>query len=384
MAIEMVESGFCSPIIKVIGVGGGGCNAVDRMLDCRVENIQFLACNTDVQVLRKTRAQKVQIGLKETLGYGAGSKPAVGAQSCESAEEQGKISEALKGADMVLIVAGMGGGTGTGAAPVIARIARSMGILTVGVVTKPFHEEGRARMMLAEEGIRKLNEHVDGLIVILNQNILKSGRNLSEMEAYRLVDDVLRQAVQGISDLISTTGFRNVDFGDVRKVMENRGKVLMGIGRATGDNKGVNAVNMAINNPLLDDISIDGAEAAIVNITAGHDLPMADAQAIMRAVRENMADDGLLISGRVVDEHCKDEVIVTVIAAGLKHSEQRSIKNDEEIVSSGEFLAGMRGGAAPPALHEVPPLPYAQGHAGISSNDTEIPTYLRFRRERPF
>ena len=381
MTIEMVETAFSPTVIKVIGVGGGGCNAVNRMIACRLENIQFIACNTDTQVLFKSNAsEKIQLGQKLTRGLGAGADPAVGEKACEEVQE--RITEALKGADMVFVTAGMGGGTGTGAAPVVARIARSLGILTVGVVTKPFHHERRTRMEQAEEGIRRLIENVDALITIPNQNLLKlADRKTSLEDGYRMADDVLRQAVQGISDLITKTGFVNVDFADVRKIMANRGQALMGVGIGTGDNRGITAARMAINNPLLDDASIEGADAVLINITSSHNLSILEYQEIVEAIGERVAENALLICGNVFDDRYKEEVLVTVIATGFKKCATRSMKGDEEMISSGEFLMGMRGAGQPP-LREVPPLPLAAGHTGVSGDDIEIPTFLRTRPRR--
>ena len=382
MAIEMVESAFSPTVIKVVGVGGAGCNAVNRMIACRLQNVQFIACNTDAQVLFKSCApEKIQLGQKLTRGLGAGADPAVGEKACEEAQD--RIAEAISGADMVFVTAGMGGGTGTGAAPVVARIARSQGILTVGVVSKPFHNDGRVRMELAEEGIRRLIDHVDALIVIPNQNLLKlADRKTSLAEAYRMADDVLRQAVQGISDLITKTGFVNVDFADVRKIMANRGQALMGVGIGSGDDRGVAAARMAISNPLLDDASIDGADAVLINITSNHDLAIVEYQEIMDVIRESVAENALIICGNVFDESYKEDVLVTVIATGFKQGQSRSAQSDGEMVTSGEFLMGMRRAAAPPNLREVPPLPAAASYTGAGSYDYETPTFLRTTRPR--
>ncbi|MDR2733590.1 MAG: cell division protein FtsZ [Spirochaetota bacterium] len=380
MTIEMVEQ-VCSPtVIKVIGVGGGGCNAVNRMISCRLDNIQFIAANTDAQALFKSNAlEKIQLGQKLTKGLGAGASPEIGEKACEEAQE--RVTEALKGADMIFVTAGMGGGTGTGAAPLIARIARSLGILTVGIVTKPFHFEGRPRMEHAEEGIRKLIEHVDALITIPNQNLItNSTRKHTLEECYRQADDVLRQAVQGISDLITKTGHVNVDFADVRKVIANRGQALMGVGLASGDNKAAVAAHIAINNPLLEDSCIDGAEAVLINITSGYGFSIVDYQEIVETVREKVSDDAEIICGNVFDDRYKDEVLVTVIATGFKRVQERAQKS-EEMVSGNEFFMGMKQPAAvgtrgEPVLRELPPFPGA-AYTGVSSDNIDIPAFLR-------
>jgi cell division protein FtsZ len=382
MTIEMVES-TCNPtVIKVIGVGGGGCNAVNRMISCRLENIQFIACNTDAQVLFKSNAlEKIQLGQKLTKGLGAGADPAIGEKAAEEAQEM--ISEVLKGANMAFVTAGMGGGTGTGAASVVARIARSLGILTVGIVTKPFHFEGKKRMEQAEEGVRKLIEHVDALITIPNQNLLKlSDRKTSLDDGYRMADDVLRQAVQGISDLITKTGYMNVDFADVRKIMANRGQALMGVGISNGDSKGAAATRAAINNPLLEDASIDGADALLINITSGHNLSINEYQESMEVVREKVAEDAEIICGHVFDDRYKDEVVVTVIATGFKRPGEHAQKGGEDMVSSDEFFTGSRNSSAKPPLMEVLPLSNAAGYTGVSDDNIEIPTFLRTRPRR--
>jgi cell division protein FtsZ len=280
----------------------------------------------------------------------------------------------------------MGGGTGTGAAPLVARIARSLGILTVGIVTKPFHFEGRKRMEQAEEGIRKLIEHVDALITIPNQNLIaNSTRRHTLEECYRQADDVLRQAVQGISDLITKTGYINVDFADVRKVMANRGQALMGVGQASGDTKGTAAARLAINNPLLEDSCIDGAEAILINITSGHGFSIMEYQEIVEVVREKVADDAEIICGNVFDDRYKDEVLVTVIATGFKRVRERAQQQPgaEDLVSSNDFLMGTRQPlpsltpSAQPALRELTTFPPAGSYTGVSNDNYEIPTFLR-------
>ena len=355
MGIELVTQPASNPtVIKVIGVGGGGCNAVNRMINCGMDNIQFISANTDAQVLFKSNAlEKIQLGQRLTKGLGAGADPEVGERAAE--EVQDKITEVLQGADMVFVTAGMGGGTGTGAAPVISKIAKSMGALTVGIVTKPFHFEGRKRMSQAEKGIEKFIEHVDTLITIPNQNLMKvADRKTSLADSFKMADDVLRQAVQGISDLITKIGCINVDFADVRKIMKLKGQALMGVGMASGENKAVEAARMAINNPLLEDSSIQGADALLINVTSGEDLSLQEFYEAVEAVGEQVSPDAEIICGNVFDEKLKDEVLVTVIATGFDREERvDETDRDVELVSTEEFR---RSG-----LHEVKPAVQEKG-----------------------
>ncbi|HOG64058.1 MAG TPA: cell division protein FtsZ [Spirochaetota bacterium] len=387
MTIEMVEPSSNPTVIKVIGVGGGGCNAVNRMISCRMENIQFIAANTDAQVLFKSNAlEKIQLGQRLTKGLGAGASPDVGEKACEEAQE--RIAEVLQGADMVFVTAGMGGGTGTGAAPIVAKIARSLGALTVAIVTKPFHFEGKKRMEQAEEGIRRLIEHVDTLITIPNQNLIKiSDRKTSLEDGFRMADDVLRQAVQGISDLITKTGHINVDFADVRKIMSNKGQALMGVGIAGGENKGAAAARAAVNNPLLEDSSIEGAESLLVNITSDHNFSITEYQEVVDAVREKVSQDAEIICGNVFDDRYKDEVMVTVIATGFRHARERVVAGGNvEFVSNNDFLGGVRTASqydkVPPSREAVPEPVFAGGaYSGYSDDNIDIPAFLRNRNQ---
>lgn len=341
MTIEMVESASNPTTIKVVGVGGGGCNAVNRMISCGLEHIQFIAANTDAQVLYKSKAyENIQLGQRLTKGLGAGADPDIGEKAAEEAQD--RISEILQGSDMVFVTAGMGGGTGTGAAPVISKIARSVNALTVAIVTKPFHFEGKHRMGIAERGINKLIEHVDTLITIPNQNLLKiADRSTSLADSFKAADDVLRQAVQGISDLITKTGFMNVDFADVRRVMKHKGQALMGIGMASGENRALEAAEMAINNPLLEDTSIDGADALLINVTSGHNLSLQEYEEVVSLVRERVAGDAEIICGNVFDDHFTEELMVTVIATGFpveaETVQSKRISDQSEVVSSSEL-----------------------------------------------
>ena len=303
-------------VIKVIGVGGAGGNAVNRMIEDGVQGVSFIAANTDVQALNSNNAEvKIQLGPKLTRGLGAGSHPETGQKAAEESEET--IEDALKGADMIFITAGMGGGPGTGAAPVIAKIARETGALTVGVVTRPFSFEGPKRSKNAAEGIAKLKEYVDTLVIVANNRLLEIvDKKTPMMEAFKEADNVLKQGVQGISDLITSTDYVNLDFADVKTVMENQGAALMGIGRASGENRTVEATKMAISSPLLE-VSIDGAKQVLLNITGGPDLTLFEAQDASEIVSTAAGEDVNIIFGTAINPNLGDEVVVTVIATGI-------------------------------------------------------------------
>ncbi|MCR3921509.1 MAG: cell division protein FtsZ [Firmicutes bacterium] len=315
--------------IKVIGVGGGGSNAVKRMIAAGLQGVEFISVNTDAQALYMAESgSKLQIGEKLTKGLGAGANPEIGKNAAEESREE--LKQALKGADMVFVTAGMGGGTGTGAAPIIAEVARELGALTVGVVTKPFTFEGRRRQASAEKGIAELKESVDTLIVIPNDRLLQVVEKRTPMiEAFRIADDVLRQGVQGISDLIAVPGLINLDFADVKTIMKETGAALMGIGVASGDNRTVEAAKAAIASPLLE-TSIDGARGVLLNITGGSDLGLFEVNEAADIVAEAADPDANIIFGAVIDESLKDEVRVTVIATGFDHraSERKQIVDE--------------------------------------------------------
>ncbi len=303
--------------IKVIGVGGSGCNAVNTMIRMGLEGVEFITANTDRQALDASLAPtKLPIGQELTKGLGAGANPEVGRKA--ALEDYAKISEMLAGADMVFITAGMGGGTGTGAAPVFAKIAREVGALTVGVVTKPFFFEGKKRLKNAEQGIIFLRENVDSLITIPNQRLLAiAGSTLSMLDAFKKADEVLLNAVQGISDLINHTGLINSDFADVRTIMQNKGLALMGIGYGSGEHRSVEAATNAISSPLLEDVSIEGATGIIINVTGGSNLTIHEVNEATTLIMEAAHEDAEIIFGTVIDESLKDDVKVTVIATGL-------------------------------------------------------------------
>jgi cell division protein FtsZ len=309
-----------SAVIKVIGVGGGGGNAVNTMVTSGINKVDFIVANTDAQALRSSKASvKVALGGQLTKGLGAGANPNVGRDA--ALEDRAKLTELLKGADMIFIAAGMGGGTGTGAAPVIAEVAREVGALTVGIVTKPFSREGKQRMAKADEGVRALKQHVDSLIIIPNDRLISiAPRSLGILDAFKPADDVLRQAVQGISDLITTSGFINVDFADVKAIMSERGMAMMGIGIADGDNRAVEAAIKAISSPLLEDIDVSGAKGVLVNITGSSSMTMDDFDAVNKTVHEKVHEDANIIIGVVIDEAMEGTIKVTAIVTGFGDS----------------------------------------------------------------
>ena len=308
--------------IKVIGVGGAGNNAVNRMIEAGIKGVDFIAVNTDRQALTKSKAgTKIQIGEKITRGLGAGANPDIGAQSAE--ENKSEIAETLRGADMVFVTAGLGGGTGTGAAPIVAQAAKEMGILTIGVVTKPFTFEGKKRLSQAERGIESLKGKVDALVVIPNDKLLQIiDRKTSINDAFRMADDVLRQGVQGISDLIAVTGTVNLDFADVKTIMKDTGMAHMGIGRASGENRAEDAAKQAVQSPLLE-TSIEGAGGVIINITGGEDLGLHEVNTAAELVQRSVDPEANIIFGTVTDPDMKDEIQITVIATGFEKPEAR-------------------------------------------------------------
>ena len=317
---ELVERLAPNAVIKVIGVGGGGGNAVAHMVNAGVDGVEFITANTDSQAIKQSGAkQQLQLGSNVTKGLGAGANPEVGRQA--ALEDRERILEALDGADMVFITAGMGGGTGTGAAPVVAQLAKERGILTVAVVTKPFPFEGRRRMQVALKGIEELANHCDSLITIPNEKLITVlGRDATMMQAFRAANDVLLGAVQGIADLIVRPGLINVDFADVRTVMSEMGLAMMGSGTARGDDRAQAAAEAAISNPLLDEVNLSGANGVLVNITAGPDFTMREFDEVGRIIEEFSSEDATVVIGTVLDPEMADEVRVTVVATGLGRS----------------------------------------------------------------
>ena len=357
--------------IKVIGVGGAGNNAVNRMLDQGIKSVDFIAVNTDRQALQKSKAStKIQIGEKITRGLGAGANPDVGAQSAE--ESKTELSEVLRGADMVFVTCGMGGGTGTGAAPIVAGLAKEMGILTIGVVTKPFTFEGKKRLAQAERGIESLKSKVDTLIVIPNDKLLQIiDRKTSMAEAFLMADDVLRQGVQGISDLITVTGTVNLDFADVKTIMLNTGMAHMGTGRASGENKAEDAAKEAIQSPLLE-TSIEGARGVIINITGGEDLGLQEVNTAAELIQRSVDPEANIIFGTVIDPEMQDEIKITVIATGF----------DQPDDTKSPLLDSLGvGNASKPWEKKVSSIPSSQD-LGTSQNDLDIPSFLRKHKNK--
>ena len=325
---ELVENYTPSAEIKVIGVGGGGGNAVAQMIDAGIEGVEFIAANTDAQALRQFKGRTLlQIGSSVTKGLGAGANPEVGRQA--ALEDRDRIIEMITGADMVFITAGMGGGTGTGAAPVIAQAAKELGILTVAVVTKPFEFEAKRRMAIAEQGIEELAKHVDSLIIIPNSKLPEvMGADALLLNAFKAANDVLQGAVQGIAELITRQGLINVDFADVRTVMSEMGTAVMGAGQARGEDRAIMAVQAAIGSPLLEEVNLQGACGVLVNITAGMNLTMREFQEIGSAVADLASDDATVVIGTVIDAEMGDELRVTVVATGLNHSKKKRLPKE--------------------------------------------------------
>jgi len=314
---ELMDSFQQSAVIKVIGVGGGGGNAVDYMVTENIEGVEFVCANTDAQALKNSKAKTLmQLGTSITKGLGAGANPEIGKQS--ALEDRERIQEVLNGTDMVFITAGMGGGTGTGAAPVVAELAKEMGILTVAVVTKPFAFEGKKRQYLADQGIIELGKHVDSLITIPNTKLLNVlGKGITLLDAFKAANNVLLGAVQGIAELITRPGLINVDFADVRTVMSEMGMAMMGTGSATGEKRAVEAAEMAISSPLLEDIDIAGAKGVLVNITAGMDMSIGEFEEVGEVIKGFTSDDATVVVGTVIDPEMSEDLKVTVVATGL-------------------------------------------------------------------
>ena len=363
--------------IKVVGVGGGGNNAVNRMIDHGVEGVEFIAVNTDAQALNLSKAEiKLQIGEKLTRGLGAGANPEIGKKAAEESREQ--IEDVLQGADMIFVTAGKGGGTGTGAAPVIAEIAKELGALTVGVVTRPFSFEGMRRQKQANNGISALKDSVDTLIVIPNDRLLEIvDKNTPMLEAFREADNVLRQGVQGISDLIAKPGLINVDFADVKTIMYDKGSALMGIGVATGENRAVEAAKKAISSPLLE-TSIDGAQGILMNISGGPSLSLFEVQEAADLVTSAAAEEVNVIFGNVINENLKEEVVVTVIATGFDETK----KEKTEIGARPSKIRHQHAAITEPSI-DSSEGEQAENESFTHDEDTlDIPTFLRNRNNR--
>jgi cell division protein FtsZ len=356
--------------IKVIGVGGGGCNAVNRMMRANVQGVDFIAVNTDAQALYHSGAPtKINIGKGTTRGLGAGSNPDAGRQSAEESSEE--IKSTLEGADMVFITCGLGGGTGTGAAPVIAELAKELGILTIGVVTKPFSFEGPRRKNQGEEGLDSLKDKVDTLITIPNDRILSIiDKKTPITEAFTVVDDVLRQGVQGISDLITIHGMINVDFADVKTVMENAGSALMGIGYGSGESRAVDAAKAAIASPLLE-MDIEGAKGILFNITGGNDLSMFEVDEAARIITDAADPDATIIFGAVINENYTGEIKITVVATGFDEAKLRKKSANQQLNFASNNQAATRPSFAPTFREQSPAKP------AFSESELDIPAFIR-------
>ena len=355
--------------IKVIGVGGGGGNAVNRMIKSGLTGVEFWLMNTDLQVLQySTCDNKLQLGPKLTNGLGAGGEPQIGEKAAEEAQQE--ITKAIEGADMVFVTAGMGGGTGTGAAPIVAKIAKDLGILTIGVVTKPFSFEGKRRANQAEQGLEKLRESVDALIVIPNDKLLDVvDRRVSLQESFIVVDEVLLRGVQGISDIITIPGLINVDFADVKSVMQASGSALMGIGRGTGEGRAIEAAKIAVNSQLLE-TSINGASGVIVNITGGPDMTLHEVTDATNIINDAVLDDARVIIGAVIDDNIQGEIQITVIATGFELKSQKPVfeRTAEDRINPADFFAGFnRDTNSAPRSNDMLP----------SFTNIEIPDFLK-------
>ncbi len=369
--------------IKVIGVGGGGSNVVDAMINADITGVEFIVANTDAQALKRSVApMKVQIGTKLTKGLGAGANPDTGREA--AMEDRARISELLVGADMVFVACGLGGGTGTGAAPVIAEAAREIGALTVGVVTKPFTREGRQRLIKAEGGVEELKKVVDSLIVIPNDRLVGlAGKNMSILDAFRPADDVLRQAVQGISDLITTSGLMNVDFADVKSVMSERGMAMMGIGIAEGEKRSSEAAQQAISSPLLEDIDISGAKGVLVNISGSSSMTMEEFDEASRIVHEKVHEDANIIVGLVINEELGDKIKITAIATGFGDSFEKDKRHLKNLKSDASKRIGSKVDLDVPTIirNQQREATRSMRSKGNEDDEYDIPTFLRKRQD---
>lgn len=383
---ELVENQSQNAVIKVVGVGGGGGNAVERMLEAQVDGVEFSCLNTDIQVLNNSNVKTVlQIGKEITKGLGAGADPEVGRQAAEADREQ--IRAMLEGSDMVFITAGMGGGTGTGAAPVVAEIAKQLGILTVAIVTKPFVFEGKKRIHLADEGIKRLSQHVDSLITIPNNKLMNVlGKNVSLLEAFKAVNNVLLGAVQGIAELITRPGLINVDFADVRTVMSEMGMAMMGTGIASGEDRARTAAEAAISSPLLEDINLSGARGVLVNITAGMDLSIGEFEEVGEVIKGFTSESATVVVGTVIDPDLTDELRVTVVVTGLGRGQEASgaVKMMETTRTDGTVDYQMLD--RPTVMRKqgisAPNSPSAEPNAAATDMEyLDIPAFLRRQEE---
>ncbi len=372
---ELMDTYGQQAVIKVIGVGGGGGNAVDYMVAANIEGVEFIAANTDSQVLKKCAAPTIlQLGANLTKGLGAGADPSVGRQA--AVEDRERIAEVLRGADMVFVTAGMGGGTGTGAAPIIAQVARDLGILTVAVVTRPFSFEGSKRMKIADQGIKELAEFVDSIITVPNEKLLGVvGKDAGIQQAFAQANDVLRGAVQGIAELITRQGLINVDFADVRTVMSVAGTAMMGTASASGEGRAREAALSAVSSPLLDDINIAGAKGLLVNITAGEDLTIGEFEEVGTTVKEFAAEDATVVIGTVIDPAMRGEMRVTVVATGLGQQAQKRA-HPYKVIKTGTGTTDYEDLDTPTVIRQRR-HGESQGAGEGSLDHLDIPAFLR-------
>jgi cell division protein FtsZ len=380
---ELVDSAPQNAVIKVVGVGGGGGNAVKHMIDNHIDGVDFICANTDAQALNGIASRTVlQLGTAITKGLGAGANPEIGRAA--ALEDRDRIAEALQGADMVFVTAGMGGGTGTGGAPIVAEVAKELGILTVAVVTRPFSFEGKKRLKIAEDGLRELEQHCDSLITIPNEKLLEVlGKNTTLLDAFKEANDVLLGAVQGIADLIIRPGLVNVDFADVRTVMSEMGAAMMGTGSASGENRAREAAERAIHSPLLDDINLKGARGILVNITAGLDMGLSEYAEVGDIISEIASDDATVVVGTVIDPDLQDTLKVTVVATGLGDAQAKPVLRTVETKSTTVRAVPMDDFTY--ETYDTPPA--MRGHAARSGNNAvardeeegyfDIPAFLR-------
>ncbi len=383
MIFELEENGAQNARMKVIGVGGGGGNAVNRMIEEQLQGVEFISVNTDSQALTNSKSDiKIQIGRKLTRGLGAGARPEIGRQAIE--ENRDDVLQALQGADMVFVTCGMGGGTGTGAAPIIAQMARDMGALTVGIVTKPFLFEGKKRMRQAEMGIAEMRNCVDTMIVVPNERLLAVvGKGIPFQDSLKKADEVLLQATQGIANLITKTGIINVDFADVRTIMQNGGSALMGTGVGRGENRAMESAQQAISSPLLDNVSIAGANGVLINITGGNDLTLGEATTINDIIHDAVGDEAEIIFGAATDPSMQGEVRVTVIATGFDRVAEQPVTPAQPAKPAGviNFPSGKRvTSPQPQAQQPAPPSPARPDKRGSGPGEVpemEIPTFIR-------
>ncbi|MDL1969639.1 MAG: cell division protein FtsZ [Candidatus Desulfofervidaceae bacterium] len=379
MRIDLVEEGLTARI-KVIGVGGAGGNAINNMIEAGLKNVNFIAANTDLQALESNEAPvKVQLGPNVTRGLGAGAKPEIGRQA--ALESVDHLKQVLEGSDMVFITAGMGGGTGTGAAPVVAKVSKELGALTVAVVTKPFKFEGKKRYEIAQSGIDQLKEVVDTIITIPNDRLFRAGQKTPTLiQAFKKADEVLYFAVKGIADLITIPGLVNVDFADVRTIMEEKGLALMGTGSARGEDRAAEAAQKAIRSPLLEDVSIKGAKGVLMNITASSDMTLEEVEAASSLIYEEAAEDANIIWGTVIDDNLGDEMMITVIATGINKDAYQKVQAGEikamaEVSSLKEFKAEKKKKEVKqPKQQKIFRLP-------LDEDDLDIPTFVRRRMD---